>query len=152
MTPSTYLEVLDANLNLDSDAWFDDSGEDIPDDFQYSGDAAIALIEQGETLWDCPGWVADIAREFTILLFDGNLIKLRLMAKWLIPTVPEDFLDSQLAGKLRYIADGDFCTAFEGKNSAWPRSSEYYRQNLKLEMARVALEQERSLSRASGLG
>ena len=147
MTPAQSLKTLEANLNLDSDSWFDDSGEDLSDDFQYSGAAAIELLEIGETLWNCPGWVADIARELTILQFDGNLIRLRLTAEWLLPTVPDDLIDSELIGKLRYIAEGQFSTAFEGKVSAWPRTSEWYLQNLKLNMARIALQLERSLSR-----
>lgn len=134
ITKERYLEVLEQNLSLDSDSWFDDSGEDIPDDFQYSGKAAIELIEQGETFWECPGWVADIAREFEHILFDNNLIRVRLTAEWLLQTIPEDVPDEDLAAKLRYLADGEFCVVYEGEYSHWLNNREYYRKTLNWKM------------------
>lgn len=140
ITKERYLEVLEQNLALNSDFWFDDSGEDVPDDFEYSGKAAIALVEQGETFWECPGWVADIAREFEHILFDGNLIRLRLTAEWLLKTMPNDSPDEELAAKLRYLADGEFCVVFEGRSSHRLNSSEYYRKTLNWKMDRYVSE------------
>ncbi|GAB4469459.1 MAG: hypothetical protein OHK0037_27700 [Elainellaceae cyanobacterium] len=116
MTKERYLEILDANLSLDPLAWFTDAPADGEDDFQYSGDAAIALIEQGETFWDCPGWVADVARELLQIRLGDDLARLRAIAQKLLPTVPDEPPDETLVAKLRYLADGEFCVVFEGEH------------------------------------
>jgi len=116
ITKQRYLEILDTNLALDPMAWFGDEPAEnaIAEDFVYSGDAAIALVEQDEALWDCAGWVADIAREVLQTRLNYDLERLRAIALRLLETIPDEPPDEELAANLRYIADGDFCVVFEG--------------------------------------
>lgn len=75
MTPQKYLAILDENLALADGDWFDDPDFEFSDQFTYSGAAAVELLGQGVPLWDCPGWVADMAREFEMFRFGDNRVR-----------------------------------------------------------------------------
>ena len=117
VTKERYLEILEANLSLNPDSWFEDEPSEEgmgEEDFVYSGDLAIALVEQGETFWECPGWVADIARELLQTRLNYDLPRLKAIAHRLLTTLPSEPSDEDLVANLRYLADGEFCVVFEG--------------------------------------
>lgn len=122
MTKARYLQILYSNLDANPELWLKAEDEltveevkqvEREGNLMYSGEAAMRLLEQGETFWSCPGWVADIAREFEYPDF-SNLLRLRLLAQQLLTTAPDDCLDDELVGKLRYLAEGQFCVVYEG--------------------------------------
>lgn len=118
MDTPQYLYHLDQNLAMD----LADPEYDMPEDWVYSGEAALQLAESGQTLWGHPGWIADWER----LIRSPNpktMDRIEAVVAQLLADCPEDWKDSELAGKLRYILGGDWAIACAGQASLWPRMS-----------------------------
>lgn len=107
--------------------------------------AAYALAEtmllEGQPNWGHLGWWKDVL--FTFERWQDTplgLIKCRLIANWLLGTLPANPLDDDIAPKLEAIASGDFCTAFEGASNIWPKKAEFYLKHLNLSMVEHSLD------------
>lgn len=118
MDISQYLYHLEQNLTMN----LADPAYEMPEDWVYSGEAALQLAESGQTLWGHPGWVADWER----LIRSPNpktMERTEAVVLLLLAHCPEAWQDSELAGKLRYIAENNWAIACAGQSSLWPRIS-----------------------------
>lgn len=99
------------------------------------------MLEAGETYWSHPGWNQDIWRVLEFWAVDnGNLIRVRLTAQWLLSTLPIEPLDPEVRDRLQLLADGDFCSVFEGKCSGLYASREHYLKTLKWNILRYVVD------------
>lgn len=99
------------------ESWFDENApEDVyPGDLIQPMDAVAGMLERGETLWHHAGWLKTLGQVIhDWSLGDRTLIRLRLTCQWLISTLPDSPLDSDLARRIHLIAKGDWCDAFPG--------------------------------------
>ena len=104
----------------------------------YPTDALEAMLEAGEVLWWCPAWVRDLREVFYGWLCHGQEIKARLVADWLLSTLPHDPIDPDTAQYLTLVASGDALEAEPGLCCIWPARPQVYLARLDLAMAEVA--------------
>lgn len=142
----TYTNAFADGLKLDPDSWFEDDTPqeqlDLLDSLVDTRKLIDAMLQSGETLWPHLGWGQEVFKVFREWAHDGQLVKVRLMAQWLLSTLPEAPLDPDSAVTLQQLAEGDFCSPFQGMGSLWPNKPEFYRQRLQLGMVETALDWE----------
>lgn len=143
---SEYSKAFEDELKLDFELAFSDEcppeqaalwESDKPACYQL----APMMLEAGVSNWGHLGWWKDIL--FTFQDWQdtpSGLIKCRLYAEWLLGTLPANHLDPDVAPKLEAIASGDFCTAFEGATSIWPKKAEHYLKTLNWQMLEYSLD------------
>ncbi len=149
MTPSLHAEynrACDIAYHIDEN-WEDWFNPAIPSEISdpwgnqpipLGVDVAVKMLDDGVTYWTHPGWSKDVWQLLNEWANDGNLIRVRLTAAWLLGTMPDDYADDELKAKLDYLADGQFCIPFEGISSSWPKLPEFYLQHLQWSTVWVA--------------
>lgn len=149
MTPNLHAQydrVSDIAYHIDEN-WEDWFNPVIPSEISYpwandepvySPDVAVKMLDDGVTYWTHPGWSKDVWQLLTDWANDGNLIRSRLTAAWLLGTIPDDYPDDELKANLGYLADGQFPVVFEGMVSRWPKLPEFYLQHLQWSTVWVA--------------
>jgi len=143
-----FCEAFEIGMRMEDEwaQWFDPSlPQTLPDEYEYSPDVVIAMLDSGETYWSHPGWIQDIWRILDDWANAGKLIRLRLTAQWLLSTLPHDPIDGDLGERLYLLATGQFCEAFEGEACLWPHNSKFYLTTLNWKMAGIAQAKEQSL-------
>lgn len=111
---------------------FSEPDEETEAEFEKQGtsqDAFLEMIESGIYYWSHPGWVNCLDEALRSWGQHGQLIKARLFAESILPSLPEG-LYSHIREKLQAIAGGNFCLAYDGYFSIYPRQTEYYLSSL----------------------
>lgn len=127
----------------DWQSWFDPDALPASDDIpgELSVESAESMLLSGKVYWSHPGWIRDVGDVLWQWALDGQLVKVRLFADWLLETMSCDALvDIEFFQCLTRLGSGDFCEAFTGLSNFWPRRAEHYRVSLKWEMISVALD------------
>jgi hypothetical protein len=152
MTLSTaYLEAQSASATASAEweLWFDaDLDQDTLETVNahldaleatgYPTDILESMLEAGEVMWWCPAWVRDLREVFYGWLRHGKEIKARLIADWLLSTLPPDPIDPDTAQYIALVAAGDALEAEPGLCCFWPARPQIYLDRLDLAMAEVA--------------
>jgi hypothetical protein len=137
---SDYAIAFDANCQLDPDSWFEDDTPqeqlDLLDNLVVSRDVAESMLLSGEVNWSHPGWWPDIWQILRGWAKDGNLIRLRLVADWLLSTNPTG--DPDISTYLAQLAAGEPCEVFPGLSCRWPAPPEFYLSTLRWGMFEAA--------------
>ena len=150
--PSNYAITFDRELKLNPASWFEDELPaeqeallielaDNPDPLTLTE----SMLLDGQTCWSHPGWSRDLRIVFEQWAHEGHLIKVRLVADWLLSTLPSDPLDSGIRAYLVSLSGGDFCDAFSHSACKWPTSPEFYRCSLTWPMVELAEDAEADL-------
>ncbi len=127
--------------------WFSDDPtiqQNSPDTYPAIGmtEAVGLMLESGETMWEHLGWVKQLINTFQGWMYDGLLIKARLMAEWALSTMPHSLIDPDVQPFLMAIAHGEFCDAYGSPCTEWPNTTEFYLQHLNYRMVPYALDAE----------
>lgn len=137
---SDYAVAFAANCELDPDSWFEDDTPaeqlDLLENLVVAEDIAEAMLLSGEVCWSHPGWWADVWRVLETWAQGGHLIRLRLVAEWLLSTEPTG--DDEISIYLAKLANGQTCEVFPGLYCRWPAAPEFYLCHLQLAMFEVA--------------
>jgi hypothetical protein len=128
----SYSEAFDKFSEPDWESWFAADADDKEEEFVYTGTIAEEMLEQGQTLWNHPGWIKDVAQILRDWAQDDRLIRVRLFSEWLISTLPVHFLDAEFAEFLSHLAQGQFCEAFPGLTTPIHKEREFYIQSQNL--------------------
>jgi len=86
-----------------------------PSDTEFVVDLIAEMLEVGETYWSRPVWIRDLWSLFVLWADEEKLIRIRLYAEWLLPTLPESPIDVEMAQNIRLLAKGEFEPLLENK-------------------------------------
>ncbi|MDA0267946.1 MAG: hypothetical protein O3A14_13540 [Cyanobacteria bacterium] len=131
---AAYARAFADNCQLDPDAWFEDDTPQeqlaLLDQLVVSSEVAETMLLAGETDWSHLAWWKDV---YLVLRqwchHPLGLIKTRLVATWLLSTVPHGYCDASCAAILRRLSQGQCGDVFAGLSSHWPRKPEFYLQH-----------------------
>jgi hypothetical protein len=122
--------------SVNDGGWQDWFNTDIPSELafpsetEFTGNIISEMLDQGETHWSHPGWNRDLWALLEEWAIDGQLIRVRLTASWLLRTLPDDPIDGEMRDRLSLLSEGDFCRVFEGESSALYANREYYLKSM----------------------
>lgn len=141
----SFVEAWQWELDEPWQDWFSDdanvrasSSDELPE--LLLTEAVGLMLETGETMWEHLGWVKQLINTFQGWMYDGFLIKARLLAEWALSTMPHDLIDPDVQPFLMAISHGQFCDAYGSVASPWPNTTEYYLQHLNYRMLPYALD------------
>lgn len=137
-----YVEAFNANSLLDAESWFEDDTPQeqltLLNNLVVSEDVAEKMLLEGETCWHHLGWWADVLRVLENWAQNGQLIKVKLIAQWLLSTLPPTTPDPDTPAVLHRLAEGQFCGVFSPVSSRWPAKPQFYLKRLQWEMFEAA--------------
>lgn len=126
--------------DINDGGWQDWFNPDIPSDLAFPSETEFTetviteMLDQSETHWGHPGWNRDLWTLLEEWAIAGNLVRVRLTAQWLLATLSYNPIDCDMGDRLMLLADGDFCSAFEGESSLLYTNREYYLKTLQWSM------------------
>ncbi|MBD2261050.1 hypothetical protein [Pseudanabaena sp. FACHB-2040] len=133
-----YVEAFDANCLLDAESWFQEDTPqeqlDLLNNLVVSEDVARKMLLEGETCWHHLGWWSDVLRVLEDWAQKGKLIKVRLIAQWLLSTLPAATSNPDAASVLQKLSDGQFCEVFSPLSCIWPAKPQFYLKHLQWSM------------------
>ena len=109
------------------DDWWGSENETID-----TAEMAIEMVQEGIFLWEDSLFWRDLGFYlFPVGMpqFFDNLIKMRMLAEAIVSNAPEYPLDPELIARLRYVADGQFCVAYEGEYCLYPTALNPWRSS-----------------------
>lgn len=137
-----YTEAFDANCLLDADSWFEENTPqdqlDLLDTLVVAEDVAREMLLAGETCWHHLGWWCDVLRVLEDWAQHGRLIKVRLIAQWLLSTLPSSTPELNISSTLQKLSEGQFCEVFPPISCAWPAKPDFYLKRLQWGMFEAA--------------
>lgn len=138
-----YTQAFAQNCLLEPSTWFED---DIPaeqeallDNLILSAEIAERMVLSGLTHWSHLGWWKDVYQVLqTWCKCPSGLIKTRLVATWLLSTLPPEYPDADCRSCLWQLSQGEFCTVFAALNTPWPQRPEHYLHSLQWQTVAIA--------------
>ncbi|MDY6941354.1 MAG: hypothetical protein SWY16_27320 [Cyanobacteriota bacterium] len=122
-----------ARLNAEATGW-----DDYPEDLKTSAMAAWELVESGQTAWHLPFFHSDIRFKVNSIYKYKSLEFARIIARWLLETLPDDPIDPETRPFLESIRDGSQIPRSYASWCRWPQKSEFYRCHLNWQMVGFA--------------
>ncbi|MGG6242651.1 hypothetical protein ACQ4N7_28925 [Nodosilinea sp. AN01ver1] len=102
---------------------------------------APQMLESGEVLWGHIAWWGDVLDALKDMATKPyGLVKVRLLADWLLGTLPANPQDPDVAPTLAALAKGEFSEAFENPTCIWPAKAEFYLKTLNWKMLEYCLD------------
>lgn len=136
-----YTKAFDDNCLLDPMSWFEyDTPQeqiDLLDNLVCSYDVAEEMIWSGQACWTHLGWWKDVRWIMERWANDGYLVKVRLVAEWLLSTHAGS-LDTDILPTLTLLSQGLISDVFPNLSSRWPAKPEVYLSALQWAMFDVA--------------
>jgi hypothetical protein len=139
---TTYTKAFDDNCLLEWETWFEaDTPQqqlDLLDNLVVSSDVAEDMLLSGQTHWGHLGWWGDVFKTMEKWARYGHLIRIRLVAQWLLEPHPGSGLDPDVSKTLAHLAHGEICEVFPSLCCGWPARPEHYLRTLDWGMYEVA--------------
>lgn len=144
-----YTKAFAENCLLDPDSWFENDTPaeqlELLDSLVASQDVAQAMLLNGEVNWQHIGWWKDAYQTLEDWARHGHLIKVRLVAEWLLSTLPERLSDPDCSIILHKLSNGNFCSPFSGLACTWPQKTEFYLSRLKWQAVAISMDEEANI-------
>jgi len=137
-----YAEAFAENCQLDPGSWFEEDTPDeqlvLLDNLVVAQDVVEQMLLNGETCWHHLGWWPDVLKVFQNWAQAGALVKVRLIAQWMLSEMPESIPDLDTPDALQKLSEGHFCGVLPAISSAWPAEPEFYLSRLQWPMFEIS--------------